>query len=208
MNLKKITFVCSVALAALLMPTASAQSRGGRTQVAGPSAPRVTAPARPGSGSQFGGGSGWSGNRDGNRWSNNNGSNRWGHGDRGHWRNNRCFYPRYGYYGGFGYGYPFGYGYGYPYYGASASLYYSGYNRGYGYNNGYGYGSGYANYNGGGSVVVRVQQRLARAGYYRGSIDGVIGGGTRSAIRAYERAHGLRVDGRIDDRLLSSLGIA
>jgi len=219
MNLKKLTFVCSVALATFLVPAVSAQSRGGRTQMAASSAPRISAPVPYRSGSQFGGrGSNWTGNRSGNRWSNNDGRNRWGNNDRRGWYHNRCFYPGYSYYGGFGYpfgfgyGYPFGYGYGYPYYGASAALYYAGYNGfgngGYGYGNGYGYRSGYSDYNGGGSVVVRLQQRLAREGYYRGSIDGVIGGRTRSAIRAWERAHGLRVDGRIDDRLLSSLGIA
>jgi peptidoglycan hydrolase-like protein with peptidoglycan-binding domain len=57
----------------------------------------------------------------------------------------------------------------------------------------------------GGSVVAEVQQELARAGYYRGSIDGVVGNGTRNAIRAYERANRLRVDGRIDQELLRSL---
>jgi peptidoglycan hydrolase-like protein with peptidoglycan-binding domain len=53
-----------------------------------------------------------------------------------------------------------------------------------------------------------VQRRLARAGYYHGAIDGVIGNRTRSAIRAYEQSHGLIVDGRIDRRLLATLGIA
>jgi peptidoglycan hydrolase-like protein with peptidoglycan-binding domain len=56
--------------------------------------------------------------------------------------------------------------------------------------------------------VIAVQRRLARNGYYRGAIDGVIGDGTRSAIRSYERAHGLRVDGLIDQRLLATMGLA
>ena len=87
-------------------------------------------------------------------------------------------YP-YGY--GYGYGYPYGYGYGDPY----------GYGYGYGYGGnqygGNGYGdSGYAGH----SRVAELQRRLARAGYYRGSIDGVLGPQTRRAIRAYERDHG------------------
>jgi len=61
---------------------------------------------------------------------------------------------------------------------------------------------------GGGSVVSQVQQRLAQGGYYRGAIDGVIGDRTRSAIRAYERASGLPVDGRIDQALLSRLRVS
>ena len=46
------------------------------------------------------------------------------------------------------------------------------------------------------------------AGYYRGAIDGVIGNGTRMAIRAFERNNGLRVDGRIDRQLLATMGLA
>ena len=34
-----------------------------------------------------------------------------------------------------------------------------------------------------------LQRRLSRAGYYRGSIDGVLGPQTRRAIRAYEQDH-------------------
>lgn len=136
----------------------------------------------------------------------------------GDWRNNHrrpryvnnYYFGGYPYYGssfgfgygyGGGYGYPYygyGYGYGYPYVGVSASF--SG-----GYRPYYG---GTTSQGGGGSVVSQVQQRLAQAGYYRGSIDGVIGDRTRSAIRAYERASGLPVDGRIDQNLLSRLRIS
>ncbi|HEX8295524.1 MAG TPA: peptidoglycan-binding protein [Chthoniobacteraceae bacterium] len=52
-----------------------------------------------------------------------------------------------------------------------------------------------------------VQRELRRRGYYRGSIDGEIGAGTRSAIRAYQDDRGLSVTGRIDRSLLRSLGI-
>lgn len=119
------------------------------------------------------------------------------------------------YYGGRYYG---GY-YGRPYYG------------GYGYRpwgwGGYGYGYGptiglsfysrptYATYSSRvyrGSVVndslaVDVQRALQSRGYYRGYIDGVIGDGSRSAIRAYQRDRGLPVTGRIDRSLLRSLRI-
>jgi hypothetical protein len=93
-----------------------------------------------------------------------------------------------------GYGYPYGGYYGSYYSGGSAPYYASqpGESRG----------------NSGGSVVSRVQERLARGGYYAGSVDGVIGPRTRSAIRAYERHHGLPVDGEIDRDLLATMGLA
>lgn len=99
----------------------------------------------------------------------------------------------------FGFGYPYyGYGFGYPYYGA--------YPYGYGY-----YTPRYTAYDGNltdDATVAAVQRRLARGGYYHGSIDGVIGPGTRSAIRAFERNNGLPVDGLIDRQLLRTMGLA
>jgi hypothetical protein len=100
----------------------------------------------------------------------------------------------YGYYP-YGYGYyPYGYGYGGGYYGYGSGYY--GYGAGY-YGNGY-YGNGYYGssyyrgygYNSRQSSIVRLQQRLARAGYYRGSIDGIMGPRTRYALRAYQHDHG------------------
>jgi hypothetical protein len=96
----------------------------------------------------------------------------------------------------FGFGYPWGYPYGYDpygYYGYGAG--YGGYGQGY-YDAGYygggygpGYGYGYGDYGNSRSRVAQLQQRLARAGYYHGAIDGVMGPRTRSALRAYERDH-------------------
>jgi hypothetical protein len=95
-------------------------------------------------------------------------------------------------------GYPY-YGYGYPYYGS--------YPYGYGY-----YSPRTVVYSADAitddATVAAVQRRLSRAGYYHGAIDGVIGNGTRSAIRNYERSHGLIVDGRIDRRLLATMGLS
>ena len=65
-----------------------------------------------------------------------------------------------------------GWGWGYPY----------GYYGGYG--SGYGYGGSSR------SRVAELQSRLARAGYYHGAIDGILGPATRRAIRAYGRNHG------------------
>jgi hypothetical protein len=100
----------------------------------------------------------------------------WGWGGYPYWG-----YPYYGYYG---YGYPYGYGYGYPGYGYGYGDY--GYGNGYGYS--YGNNSQYSSPTR--SRVAELQRRLARAGYYRGSIDGVLGPQTRRAIRAYEQDHG------------------
>ena len=56
-------------------------------------------------------------------------------------------------------------------------------------------------------LAVNVQRALRSRGYYKGSVDGDIGSGSRSAIRAYQRDHGLSVSGRIDTALLRSLRI-
>jgi hypothetical protein len=122
-----------------------------------------------------------------------------------HWGNNRHRSHRHyrhrsrsNVYFGIGLGYP-SYGYGYPYYGS--------------YPYGYGYYSrpraviyaetAYTD----DATVAAVQRRLARGGYYRGAVDGVIGNGTRTAIRAFERNNGLPIDGRIDRRLLATMGL-
>jgi hypothetical protein len=119
-----------------------------------------------------------------------------------HWNNHRHYYPRHrsNFSIGIGLGYPYyGYGYGYPYYGA--------YPYGYGY-----YTPRTTVYATSGinddATVAAVQRRLARGGYYHGTIDGVIGPGTRTAIRAFERNNGLRVDGVIDRQLLRTMGLA
>ena len=127
------------------------------------------------------------------------GSQHWGN-NHSTWRHRRHHRSRSRVFIGVGLGYPYAYGYGYPYR----------YPYGYGYGHGYGYRQSVydapvANDD---ATVIAVQQRLVRAGYYRGAIDGVMGPGTRSAIRSYERRHGLRVDGAIDRRLLATMGLA
>ncbi len=72
----------------------------------------------------------------------------------------------------------------------------------------YGYGAYQGGYGVNGSLVVQVQRRLASAGYYSGPVDGVMGRGTRRAIRAFERSHGLPADGTIHRRLLATMGLA
>lgn len=117
-----------------------------------------------------------------------------------HWNHHRHHYrPRSSFSFGIGLGYPY-YGYGYPYYGS------------YPYGYGYYYRPRTVVYADAAitddATVAAVQRRLARGGYYHGSIDGVIGAGTRSAIRAFERNNGLPIDGRIDRQLLRTMGLA
>lgn len=54
-------------------------------------------------------------------------------------------------------------------------------------------------------TVEMVQARLHELGYQPGGIDGLMGPKTRSAIREFEDANGLPVDGVIDDRLRVAL---
>ena len=89
----------------------------------------------------------------------------------------------------FDFGFPFFYPY--PYYYPYSYGYYAPYQDGYGVSV---------------SIVIQVQRRLAHAGYYHGAIDGVMGPRTRYAIRAYERNHGLPIDGAISRQLLTTMG--
>ncbi len=189
MNLKTLGLLSSVALATFAVPAAEAAGRpmsGGSARM---SAPQTTAQVAPAASSrqQYTG------------TTTRNYNHRTGYAG--------SHYPRYRpRYGGFYrgaypfYNYPFGYGYGFPYFGASAQLYYYGTHP---------YGRAeYSDQGGNEPVGVAVQRRLAEAGYYRGAIDGVVGQGTRRAIRAYERANRLPADGRIDAELLARMGIS
>jgi peptidoglycan hydrolase-like protein with peptidoglycan-binding domain len=86
------------------------------------------------------------------------------------------------------YGYPY---YGNPYYGApyGGNAYYGNTSHGYTY----------------GTVTQAVQSALARRGYYRGAIDGVLGPETHNAIRAFQAQRGLAVTGQISKNLIQAL---
>jgi len=136
------------------------------------------------------------------------------------------FVPWYGwsYYDAYPYDYyyPYGYGgYGYGTYGYDPGAYDQSayYNQG-GYNNYNGqsnyYDQGNSNsYDQGGNglgsneraTVADVQDQLARAGYYRGKIDGVLGPETRHALLSYQSAKGLRMTGSLTPETQQSLGL-
>jgi len=59
----------------------------------------------------------------------------------------------------------------------------------------------------GSHLVAHVQEKLRGYGYYRGPVDGLTGAGTRSAVRSYQVDRGIEVTGRIDEALLSDLGL-
>jgi hypothetical protein len=134
------------------------------------------------------------------------------HHHHGHGRYNGYYGGYYGRpygYGGYGYGYG-GYGYGYRPYGGYSSYY--GPSIGLSFYSRPRYDSYYSSrvYRGSvadNSLAADVQRALKRSGYYYGSVDGIIGSGSRSAIRAYQRDRGLSITGRIDRALLRSLRI-
>jgi hypothetical protein len=94
-------------------------------------------------------------------------------------------------------------GFGFPYW-WYPDYYYSGY-YGYPYDDAsYDYSPVY-DYRYWYGLATAVQTELSRRGYYRGSIDGVIGLGSREAIRTFQKAQGLPATGLIDPALLKAL---
>jgi hypothetical protein len=61
----------------------------------------------------------------------------------------------------------------------------------------------YSNY----SIVVAAQERLAREGYYHGESDGAFSPEMRGALWRYQRSHGLRVTGYLDNETLGVMGL-
>lgn len=94
-------------------------------------------------------------------------------------------------------------GYSYPYY-RSYSYYRPRYYAPYGYTYYYRPSAVYYTQP---SLASDVQIALARRGYYRGAIDGIIGSQSRGAIRRYQARYGLPITGAIDYPLMSSLAI-
>jgi N-acetylmuramoyl-L-alanine amidase len=59
-----------------------------------------------------------------------------------------------------------------------------------------------------GSEVTQIQTRLKDWGYYSGSVDGIYGSKTRSAVIYFQQKNGLTADGIAGPATLSAMGIA
>lgn len=58
-----------------------------------------------------------------------------------------------------------------------------------------------------GSEVTQIQTKLKRWGYYKGSVDGIYGSQTVSAVKSFQRKNGLTVDGIAGKNTLAAMGI-
>jgi N-acetylmuramoyl-L-alanine amidase len=58
-----------------------------------------------------------------------------------------------------------------------------------------------------GTEVKTVQTKLKNWGFYKGSVDGVFGWQTRSAVIAFQKKHGLTPDGIVGNATMKAMGI-
>ena len=66
---------------------------------------------------------------------------------------------------------------------------------------------GLSKYGSRGEEVKQIQTKLKRWGYYKGSIDGIYGSGTLSAVKSFQKKNGLTVDGIAGTKTLNAMGI-
>ena len=59
-----------------------------------------------------------------------------------------------------------------------------------------------------GSEVTSIQNALKKQGYYTGAVDGIFGSKTLAAVKNFQRAKGLTVDGIVGPQTLKALGIS
>jgi peptidoglycan hydrolase-like protein with peptidoglycan-binding domain len=55
--------------------------------------------------------------------------------------------------------------------------------------------------------VRMVQARLRQLGFYNGTVDGEWGGGSQTALQAFQQAHGLPADGHLNAASVQAMGI-
>ena len=66
---------------------------------------------------------------------------------------------------------------------------------------------GLSKYGSRGSEVTQIKTKLKRWGYYKGSIDGIYGSQTLSAVKLFQKKNGLVVDGIAGTKTLNAMGI-
>lgn len=59
-----------------------------------------------------------------------------------------------------------------------------------------------------GDEVRRIQTKLKQLGYYKGTVDGIYGTLTRSAVKAFQKSCGLTADGVVGPKTLLYLGLS
>ncbi len=59
-----------------------------------------------------------------------------------------------------------------------------------------------------GATVKTIQQKLKNWGYYDGSVDGIFGSGTRSAVVYFQRTNGLSADGIVGSATAAAMGVS
>lgn len=59
-----------------------------------------------------------------------------------------------------------------------------------------------------GNDVKVIQTKLKSWGYYSGSVDGVFGSGTKSAVISFQKSNGLTADGVVGTQTLKAMGIS
>lgn len=59
-----------------------------------------------------------------------------------------------------------------------------------------------------GTMVSNIQTTLKNLGFYKGTVDGVYGSGTETAVKAFQQKKGLTVDGKVGPATLKALGIS
>ena len=63
-------------------------------------------------------------------------------------------------------------------------------------------------YGSSGEEVKQIQKRLKDWGYYKGNVDGIYGSKTQQAVKDFQKANGLKVDGVAGDKTLAAIGIS
>jgi len=134
-------------------------------------------------------------------------SDHWWHGHRCHFVNGSWIIFDVGFYPWDTFWYPYGNYYGYGYYPYSYN-YEPGYYDSYGYQDEYyGGNSDDVTVQSADSIVANAQEKLARQGYYRGEIDGILGPETSRAIARFQSNQGLRVTGVLTRDTAEALGL-